>query len=689
MIGFEGGIPVSIDGERLGSVELVERLHDLGGAHGVGRIDHVEDRLVGIKSREIYEAPAAVILHAAHHALEGLVLSKEQLRFNRLVADELAQIIYDGLWFSALSRDLRTYAMSSQRVVSGDVRVRLDHGQAIVVGPAVAAVACTTRTSRRTTRATRSTTPRRSGSSRSSGCRSASRPRATAPWARTTAPPGPGRSRCWRTCRRRSRKARAPGRADPARRRSVIRARARCRMPYGEAVTSPSRDPRPDVPPSRLTHSRRATDRLRQLAFLHEFAQLATQARDWDELMRTLVDRTTVAMGVEVCSFYLLDRTGERLTLAATNGLDTAQVGRVSLAIGAGHHRAGGGRAAPVDVARRHRRSAVLAGSAASTSPASTRCCPCRSSGTTPSSACSTPRRPRRASSTRSEVEFLLTIAALLAGIVEKGRLQAEAEAQLDRLSQLDAARAELLAVVTHELRTPLGGRARLRRPARRRRRERRRGPDRRRSSRTGAPAATEQVTRLDRLVDSILASVRGEGLTGLRRDPFDVVGAIGNTVGTLALLLRTRRGALGAADGALVARRRRRAVPPGARAPARQRGQVRAAGAGRVHRRVARGRRDPGLHHRRRAGRPDRRLGGRVPAVRPGRPARSRGSGIGLFAARRLMEAMGGRVWIERNGYGGSRFVVAPAGGLTPLGRVSPGWRRAGPRRGGARSRA
>ena len=134
VIGFEGGIPVSIDGERLDSVTLVERLHELGGRHGVGRIDHVEDRLVGIKSREIYEAPAAVILHTAHHALEGLVLSKEQLRFNRLVADELSQIIYDGLWFSALSRDLRTYAMSSQRVVSGDVRLRLDHGQAVVLG---------------------------------------------------------------------------------------------------------------------------------------------------------------------------------------------------------------------------------------------------------------------------------------------------------------------------------------------------------------------------------------------------------------------------------------------------------------------------------------------------------------------------------------------------------------------------
>jgi argininosuccinate synthase len=134
VIAFEGGIPVALDGERVGPVDLVQRLHDLGGEHGVGRIDHVEDRLVGIKSREIYEAPAATILHTAHAALEGLTLTKDTLRFNRLVADELARLIYDGLWFSALSRDLRAYAASSQRVVSGEVRMRLDHGQAIVAG---------------------------------------------------------------------------------------------------------------------------------------------------------------------------------------------------------------------------------------------------------------------------------------------------------------------------------------------------------------------------------------------------------------------------------------------------------------------------------------------------------------------------------------------------------------------------
>ena len=127
-------MPVALDGERLDPVDLVERVHTLGGQHGVGRIDHVEDRLVGIKSREIYETPAATILHTAHRALEGLTLSRDTLRFNRLVADELARLIYDGLWFSALSRDLRAYVASSQRVVSGEVRMRLDHGSAVVAG---------------------------------------------------------------------------------------------------------------------------------------------------------------------------------------------------------------------------------------------------------------------------------------------------------------------------------------------------------------------------------------------------------------------------------------------------------------------------------------------------------------------------------------------------------------------------
>ena len=133
-IGFEAGVPVTFDGEAVGPVELIERLNRLAGRHGVGRIDHIEDRLVGIKSREIYEAPAAVVLHTAHAALEGLTLSKEQLRFNKVVGAEIAQATYDGLWFSALQRDLLEYTRSSQRVVNGQVRLRLDHGNAIVVG---------------------------------------------------------------------------------------------------------------------------------------------------------------------------------------------------------------------------------------------------------------------------------------------------------------------------------------------------------------------------------------------------------------------------------------------------------------------------------------------------------------------------------------------------------------------------
>src|SRR4029079_10762472 len=98
---FEGGVPVAIDAQRLRPVELVQRLHDLGGEHGVGRIDHVEDRLVGIKSREIYEAPAGGILHTAHRALEAMTLSKQQVKLKKLIAIEYSELIYNGLWFSA------------------------------------------------------------------------------------------------------------------------------------------------------------------------------------------------------------------------------------------------------------------------------------------------------------------------------------------------------------------------------------------------------------------------------------------------------------------------------------------------------------------------------------------------------------------------------------------------------------
>jgi argininosuccinate synthase len=131
---FEHGRPVALDGQKLDGVPLIERLNQLGGQHGVGRIDHVENRLVGIKSRELYEAPAAVMLHEAHRELESLCLSKQAQRFKTLVSQEYADIIYNGLWFSAFHQDLFAFVSSSQRFVAGQVRVKLFKGKATVVG---------------------------------------------------------------------------------------------------------------------------------------------------------------------------------------------------------------------------------------------------------------------------------------------------------------------------------------------------------------------------------------------------------------------------------------------------------------------------------------------------------------------------------------------------------------------------
>lgn len=127
-IEFDQGIPVALDGVPSDGVELITQLNRIGGAHGVGRIDHIENRLIGIKSREIYEAPAAVILHAAHAELEKMTLSKDQARFKARVAAEIADLIYNGQWFSALHQDLAAFVASSQRYVSGVVRVKLFKG---------------------------------------------------------------------------------------------------------------------------------------------------------------------------------------------------------------------------------------------------------------------------------------------------------------------------------------------------------------------------------------------------------------------------------------------------------------------------------------------------------------------------------------------------------------------------------
>tara|TARA_Y100000996_G_scaffold2918_7_gene2858 strand:- start:7458 stop:8660 length:1203 start_codon:yes stop_codon:yes gene_type:complete len=133
-ITFETGIPVAINGEKLKSVSLVENLNEIAGKHGVGRIDHIENRLVGIKSREIYEAPAGHVLHQAHKSLEQMCLSKEQTRFKDRVSQEYADIVYNGLWFTAHRENLDAYIKNSQSHVNGIVRTRLHKGTSTVVG---------------------------------------------------------------------------------------------------------------------------------------------------------------------------------------------------------------------------------------------------------------------------------------------------------------------------------------------------------------------------------------------------------------------------------------------------------------------------------------------------------------------------------------------------------------------------
>lgn len=133
-IGFKAGIPISIDGRGLDAVTLVTTLNRVAGAHGIGRIDHLENRLIGIKSREIYEAPAAVLLLAAHQALEDITLTKEVARFKDTVAQQWAQIVYDGLWFSPLREALYAFVAHTQRHATGEVRLKLYKGAVQVVG---------------------------------------------------------------------------------------------------------------------------------------------------------------------------------------------------------------------------------------------------------------------------------------------------------------------------------------------------------------------------------------------------------------------------------------------------------------------------------------------------------------------------------------------------------------------------
>ncbi|GEP27076.1 MULTISPECIES: argininosuccinate synthase [Cryobacterium] len=134
VISFEQGVPVAIDGKKVTPLQMIQLMNRLAGDQGVGRIDIVEDRLVGIKSREIYEAPAGMALIAAHEELENMTVERDVARYKRGVESKWAELVYDGLWFSGLKKSLDVFIEDTQKYVTGDIRLKMHAGTAVVTG---------------------------------------------------------------------------------------------------------------------------------------------------------------------------------------------------------------------------------------------------------------------------------------------------------------------------------------------------------------------------------------------------------------------------------------------------------------------------------------------------------------------------------------------------------------------------
>jgi signal transduction histidine kinase len=422
-------------------------------------------------------------------------------------------------------------------------------------------------------------------------------------------------------------------------------------------------DPLPDEPSARPP----ADDQQTALTFLEEVALLATSARTWDELMRTVIDRTTAAVGAEVCSLYLVDRDRSGVRLAATNGLDASQVGVARLPMGTGitGRVAATGRATTSLNVRRDRRFAWLRGL---DEPRLT-------------SMCSVPlvwngeivgvlnvQTVSRREFTRDEIRFLETLAALLAGIVEKGRLQQEADEQVAALRAIDEARARLITIVAHDLRTPLAivrGSIELLAAAGRAGSADGAGPTSGDAARWEAEALA-QVDRLDSMIDSTLASLRMIHQEPPALEVIDLDAVVDATIGSTAAILRRHRveasyderplRAIALAD--LVDRLLTYLLENASKySPAG--GVISIAGrrAGGIVRLVVTDD-GPGIPvewH-------DRIF---EPFVR--RTDASRGSGVGLFAARHLARSMGGELRLEPGEPAGSRFVLELAAAHEP----------------------
>src|ERR671933_2443230 len=134
VIGFTAGVPTSLDGRPVTVLQAIQELNTRAGAQGVGRLDMVEDRLVGIKSREVYEAPGAIALITAHQELEAVTVERDLARFKRTVGQRWSELVYDGLWFSPLKRSLDAFIADSQQHVTGEIRMTLHGGRATVTG---------------------------------------------------------------------------------------------------------------------------------------------------------------------------------------------------------------------------------------------------------------------------------------------------------------------------------------------------------------------------------------------------------------------------------------------------------------------------------------------------------------------------------------------------------------------------
>jgi len=408
---------------------------------------------------------------------------------------------------------------------------------------------------------------------------------------------------------------------------------------------------------------RPADEQLEHLRFLHHIISLATTAQTWDELLATVVDGTRDALSADVSSLYLLDRDGEYLTLAATNGLDRFQIGRARVPYA-------GGVTGRVAASREPR---VIADVPSDPDFLWVRGIDQRRFI---ASMLSVPlvwhdqvvgvlnvQTERHRDFSESDVAQLRAIADLLAGIVERVRLQREAEDRVEELRRIDRARAELIALVTHELRTPLAVvRAYADLLSEEPILEARSSRDPvRRARRSGwHAAALAQIERLDRLVDSIIATVRPTEVDQpARRDPVDVVALVEEVIAELTPLLRhhrievdldVRRHALGDAQRIrqIIEHLVENAVkyaPPGTSISV-----ATSLAEGRV--RIAVTDDGPGIP-------PEWRERVFDPYARHDTQT-ARGSGIGLYAAKRLAESMEAHLWCEPGRTGGACFVVA-----------------------------